>query len=82
MDYKYHIELLRFKLRGKYYDTVTFGTNNDTVNDVIDEILVQAHRNIISQEFDYLITGNGFADGQGYPHLVKYTTMKALLEAL
>lgn len=49
MDYKYHIELLRFKLSGKYYDTVTFGTNNDTVNDVIDEILVQAHRNIISQ---------------------------------
>ena len=82
MDYKYYIELMRFKLSGKYYDTVTFGTNQYTVNDVIDEILVQAHKNIISQEFDYLITGNGFDDGQGYPHLVKYATTKAIVEAL
>lgn len=82
MDYKYHIELMRFKLSGKYYDTVTFGTNNDTVNKVIDEILVQAHRNVISQEFDYLITGEGFPEGQGYPHLVKYATTKAIVEAL
>lgn len=71
MDYKYHIELMRFKLSGKYYDTVSFGTNSDTVNGVIDEILVQCHRNIISQDFDYLITGKGFPDDQGYPHLVR-----------
>lgn len=82
MNYKYHIELMRFKLSGKYYDTVTFGTNQFTVNAVIDEILKQAHNNIISQDFDYLITGNGFADGQGYPHLVKYATTKAIVEAL
>lgn len=82
MDYEYHIELMRFKLSGKYYDTVTFGTNHYTVNGVIEEILKQAHRNIISQEFDYLITGEGFPDGQGYPHLVKYATTKFMVEEL
>lgn len=82
MNYEYHIELMRFKLSGKYYDTVTFGTNQYTVNDVIDEILIQAQADVISQDFDYLITGNGFADGQGYPHLVKYATTKAIVEAL
>ena len=82
MDYEYHIELMRFKPSGKYYDTVTFGTNCSTVNDVIDEILKQAIKNIISREFDYLITGNGFPDGQGYPHLVKYTTSQVILEVL
>lgn len=66
MEYEYYVEVIRFKRSGKYYDTVSFGTNSNTVNEVIDEIT-----NILSQDFDYLITGEGFPDGQGYPHLVK-----------
>lgn len=74
MNYKYHIELMRFKLSGKYYDTVSFGTNSLAVFEVSDEIKAAFNSNQISQHFDYLITGEGFAEGQGYPALLKLGT--------
>lgn len=74
MDYEYHIELMRFKPSGKYYDTVTFGTNSKAVFEVSDEIKAAFNSNQIPQYFDYLITGEGFPEGQGYPALLKLGT--------
>lgn len=70
MDFEYSIELIRFKKSGKYYDTVTFGTNSDLVFQVCDEIKAAFESNQISREFDYMITGEGFPD-TGYPALLK-----------
>ena len=75
MEYKYSIELMRFKKSGKYYDSVTFGTNCDQVWQVSDEVKIAFEINMISQEFDYLITGSGFPD-TGYPALLKLATYK------
>lgn len=70
MEFKYSIELMRFKNSGKFYDTVTFGTNSDQVWQVAGEVKNAFFKNVISQDFDYLITGVGFPD-TGYPHLLK-----------
>ena len=77
MEFKYSIELIRFKKSGKYYDTVTFGTNSDQVFQVCDEVSNSFKHNVISQEFDYLITGNGFPD-TGYPALLKLASKMEL----
>ena len=70
MELKNHDELIRVKKIGKYYDTVTFGTNSDLVFEVCDEIKSAFKSNLISQSFDYMITGEGFTD-TGYPALLK-----------
>ncbi|QDP52616.1 MAG: hypothetical protein Unbinned2480contig1002_23 [Prokaryotic dsDNA virus sp.] len=75
MEFKYNIELIRFKKSGKYYDTVTFATNSNMVFDVSDEIEEAFNSNVISQEFDYMITGEGFPD-TGYPALLKLASSK------
>lgn len=77
MEHKYSVELIRFKKSGKYYDTVTFATNSNQVWQVSEEIESAFNCNQISQEFDYMITGEGFPD-TGYPALLKLATNKGI----
>lgn len=73
MEYKYSAELMRFKPSGKYYDTVSFGTNSEHMFQISDEIHECRDCNNISKNYHYLLTGK-FFDGSdmpnGYPVLI------------
>lgn len=56
-EFKYHVEVIRFKPSGKFYDHVSFGTDSEWMFDIVDEITQQASTGIISNSFDYMITG-------------------------
>jgi hypothetical protein len=62
MEFKYHVELLRFKPSGKWYDNVSFGTNAESIPQLVEEIEKALDRALIEATFDYLITGKEHSD--------------------
>jgi len=67
MCFEYHVELIRFRESGKFYDVVSFGTNSTQIHDIVDEIKAQAKANVISNCFNYMLTGReGGEDGELY----------------
>lgn len=80
MDYQYSVELIRFKPSGKYYDQVGFATDSSFIFEIADEIRQRAAVGLISDSFDYLITGREYEEGDtfagvdlpnGHPAFVK-----------
>ena len=77
MDFKYSVQLTRFRKGGKYYDDVSFGTNADHVYSIVDEIVKAIESNIISDSYDYLYTGmdsdgnDTLPSAMAFPHFIK-----------
>jgi hypothetical protein len=73
-DFKYSVEVQKFKPSGKYIDTVSFGTNSEWFNEVVEEFRKAIINNQIERRADYCLTGK-LADGEdhpnGYPVLIR-----------
>lgn len=74
MEYKYSVELMRFKQSGKYYDTVSYGTNFEHMFQISEQIEADIYVGLISDQYYYLLTGkyvDGYDMTNGYPVLIK-----------
>lgn len=84
MDFKYSIAIIRFKPSGKYYDTVSFGTNSEFMYQISDEVKRAVETGLISDYYDYFFDGSLFDGGEhpnAYPVLIK-TAHEVLNEQL
>lgn len=74
MEYKYSVELMRFKQSGKYYDTVSYGTNFEHMFQISEQIEADIKSGFMYNGYYYLLTGKD-SDGvdlpNGYPVLIK-----------
>lgn len=74
MEFKYSVEVQKFKPSGKYIDTVSFGTNSEWFYEVIDEFRKAIINNQIERQCDYYLSGKlreGEDHPNGYPVLVR-----------
>ena len=73
---KYKLELIRFKKSGKFYDHISFETDNDFTWKIVDEIKTEIKNYDLSDDFDYMLTGQlysvnlyqGKCFQNGFPH--------------
>ena len=77
MDFKYSMEVQRFKPSGKYYDTVSFGTNKEYMYNISEELQEDVASNKISPYYDYLLTGKLFNSDKDHPNGFPSLTISA-----
>lgn len=65
---RYSLTVQRFTKSGKYYDNIEFKTDSPFIAQVVEEIKTEVKNGNLSNEFIYLITGEGHPDN--YPQLV------------
>lgn len=73
MDFKYSLEVIRFKKSGKYYDTVSYGTNSEWLFEVVEQFEKDILNGVIANHYNYMFTGKLHEDcelyeGEDYPN--------------
>lgn len=65
---RYTLTVQRFSKSGKFYDNIEIKSDSPFIAQVVEEIKIEIKNGNLSDEFIYLITGEGHPDS--YPQLV------------
>lgn len=85
-DFVYTVEVIRIGKNGKYYDTISFGTNSEHMWQIMEELEYAIVNRQVSSCYDYFLTGKLYNDElfqgedlpNGYPVLVKSNEVLSL----
>jgi hypothetical protein len=72
--YKYEVEVLVFKPSGKYYETLGYPTNAETMYGIVDEFEAGIKQGHIPYPYTYVLTGKQYQSNKelsfGFPILI------------